>query len=309
MKKLLILLAASLLTINGNGQEKKNLAELLGYPKESKLLIIHADDMGLSNSVNRATIKAFDEKGITSGSIMMPCPWADDICFFLKDRTGYDVGIHLTMTAEWKLYKWGGLTSSDQIPSLLDRNGYFYATVEDLGRVAKGEEAMKELKGQIDRAIALGVKPTHIDTHMGSVLANPELVQVYLMLAETYRLPILFPRSYLGSLPAEVSKMLGEKIYLLDNMFMLDPSMLSNSSWMETYKKGVQSLKPGLNQIIVHLGYDNEEMRAICTGHEDFGSAWRQHDLDLVNSKEFKDLLKENNIILIGWAQIRDAMK
>jgi chitin disaccharide deacetylase len=307
MKKILLVISSLLFTFSVYSQETKNLAELLGYPKDSKLLIIHGDDMGLSHSVNMACIKAFENKGITSGSVMVPCPWAPEIMAYIKDHPGIDVGIHLTLTAEWNLYKWGGITSSDQIPSLLDKNNFFYPSVEELGKVAKGAEAEKELKSQIDRAIASGVQPTHLDTHMGSVLANPELIKTYLLLSETYRLPILFPRSYLSWLPADIAKTLESKPFLLDNLFMLDRRMITGK-WIDAYKTGIESMKPGLNEMIVHVAIDNDEMQAISKGHDDYGSAWRQNDLDLVSSAEFQNLLKSNNIILIGWKQIRDLM-
>ena len=307
MKKLLLAIACLLITLSVSSQGNQNLAELLGYPQDSKLLIIHADDMGLAHSVNTACIRAFDNKGITSASIMVPCPWAPEIASYVKDHPGLDVGIHLTMTAEWDLYKWGGITSSDQIPSLLDKNNYFYASVEELGKVAKGAEAEKELRAQIDKAIASGVQPTHLDTHMASVLANPELIKIYLNLSEIYHLPILFPRSYLSWFPPDVAKTLEPKIFLLDNLFMLEPKMITGK-WIDAYKKAIEEMKPGLNEMIVHLAVDNDEMQAISKGHDDYGSAWRQHDLDLVLSNEFKDLLKTNHIILIGWRQIRDLM-
>lgn len=288
-------------------QTEKNLAELLGYPRDAKLLIIHADDMGLSQSVNAATIRAFESKGITSGSIMVPCPWANDIIAYARDHPGLDVGIHLTMTAEWNYYKWDGLVSSDKISSLLDKNGYFYASVEELGKTAKGAEAEIEMKAQIDRVLNMGVKPTHIDTHMGSVLANPELIGVYLRLSDEFKLPILFPRQYLAMLPPETGKLMGSKIFLIDNLFMVEPLMVG-AKWIDAYKKAIVEMKPGLNQIIVHVGIDNDELKAITKGHPDYNSAWRQKDLDLVTSREFMDLLKKNNIILIGWKQVRDAM-
>jgi len=308
LKKILAALTCLLFTLSANSQDIKNLAELLGYPKDSKLLIIHADDMGLAQSVNAATIKAFDNNGITAGSIMVPCPWADDIIAYVKDHPGLDVGIHLTMTAEWNHYKWDGITSSDQIASLLDKNGYFYASNEELGKTVKGEEAERELKAQIDKVIASGIRPTHIDTHMGSVLANPELVKIYLNLSDTYNLPVLFPRFYLSMFQPDMAKVLGKKIFLLDNLFMLDPGMIKDN-WVDAYKKGLSEMKPGLNEMIVHLSYDTDEMRAISAGHDDYGSLWRQKDLDLVLSKEFQDLIRENDIILIGWHQIRDLMQ
>jgi predicted glycoside hydrolase/deacetylase ChbG (UPF0249 family) len=307
MKKSALILFSLLFSLSLSSQGNKNLAELLGYPKDSKLLIIHADDMGLSHSVNMATIKAFDNNGITSGSIMVPCPWAPEIAVYAKDHPGMDVGIHLTLTAEWDLYKWGGITPADQISSLLDSNNYFFPSVEELGKSAKGMEAEKELRAQIDKAIASGVHPTHLDTHMGSVLANPELVKIYLGLSDTYHLPVLFPKTYLNWFPPEMAKSMQSKIFLLDNLFMLEPKMI-NGKWIDAYKKGIETLKPGLNEMIVHVAVDNDEMQAICKGHDDYGSSWRQKDLDLVTSPEFKDLLKANHIILIGWRQIRDLM-
>lgn len=306
-KKFSLALTCLFITVSINSQDNKNLAELLGYPRDSKLLIIHADDMGLAHSVNTATIKAFDNKGITAGSIMVPCPWANEIIAWVKDHPGMDVGIHLTMTAEWNLYKWDGVISSDQIASLLDKNGYFYPSNEELGKIVKPEEAEKELIAQIDKAIASGVKPTHIDTHMGSALVNPDLIKIYLNLSEVYNLPVLFPRAYLARFPSDWAKALESKIFLLDNIFMIEPNMIQDK-WIDAYKKGLSEMKPGLNEMIVHLAIDNDEMQAISKGHDDYGSSWRQKDLDLVLSNDFQDLIKKNNIILIGWKQIRDLM-
>ncbi len=307
MKKLTLLLAGIVLTFGLAAQNNKNLAQLLGYPADAKLLIIHADDMGLCQSVNEACETAFDNNAITSGSVMMPCPWSFDMISWVKDHPGLDVGIHLTLTAEWDHYKWGGVSSSDQISSLLDENGFLFPTVEAVGRSAKPEEAAKEMKAQIDRAIALGIQPTHIDTHMGSVMATPDLVKIYLSLADEYHLPILFPRAYLAMLPPDIGKAYSSKIFLLDNLFMLEPAMIKGR-WIDPYIKAVEAMKPGLNDIIVHIAYDNDEMKAITKGHDDYGAKWRQNDLEMIQSKEFKDLLKKNGIILITWKQVRDAM-
>jgi len=307
MKKFILIISSLIIAISLSAQPTKNLAELLGYPKDSKLLIIHADDMGVAHSVNMACITAFETKSITSGSLMVPCPWAMEMASYIKDHPGLDAGIHLTLTSEWDLYKWSGVTSSNQISSLLDKNGNFYPTVEALGKVAKGEEVAKELRSQIDKAIAWGIQPTHLDTHMGSVMANHELFKIYVALSDEYHLPILFPRAYLSWLPRDIANSLGSKIFLLDNLFQLDAKMISGR-WIDPYIKAIRELKPGLNQLIVHIAVDNDEMQAITKGHADYGSAWRQKDLDLVMSAEFKDLLKANNVILITWRQIKDVM-
>jgi len=109
-------------------------------------------------------------------------------------------------------------------------------------------------------------------------------------------------------LPPEIAAKLNSQIFLLDNLFMIEPQMITGK-WIDAYKNGIEKMKPGLNQMIVHLAVDNEEMQAISKGHDDYGSAWRQQDLDLVCSNEFKDLLKTNHIILITWGQIRDLMQ
>src|SRR6185295_9390157 len=157
MQKFMVLL---LLGISGfiytYGQ--KTLAEKLGYPKDSKLLIIHADDLGLSHSEDSATITALGKKGANSASIMVPCPWFTEIAGYAKQHPEVDWGIHLTLTSEWKNYKWGGVSSSNEIPSLLGKDGYMYASVEDFGKNAKPGEVEKEIKAQIEKAISSGIK-------------------------------------------------------------------------------------------------------------------------------------------------------
>lgn len=306
-KKLLLFITCYIISFSLSSQQNKNLAEMLGYPKDSKLLIIHADDIGLCQSVNAATIKAFQNNAITSGSIMMPCPWANDFAAYYKKHPGMDVGIHTTLTAEWETYRWPGLLSQNEIPSLLDEKGYLFPSVEALGKSVNVDEAEKEIRTQIEKAKSLGINPSHLDTHMGSVLATPELVKVYMKIALEYKLPFLFPRAYVNWLQPDQAKELGNLFFLLDNLFMLEPQMIKGS-WLYAYKKGIEEMKPGLNQMIVHVAIDNEEMKAICKGHPDYGSEWRQKDLDLLLSADFKELLKKNKIILISWGQIRDLL-
>lgn len=302
-----MLVALSALSLTGFAQQAKTLAERLGYPKDSKLLIIHADDMGLSHSTNMAVMKAMDSKAITTGSMMVPCPWFPEIADYVKNHPGLDVGIHLTLTAEWKYYQWGGVLPSDQIASLLDKNQHMYASVEELGKNAKPEDVEKEMRAQIDRAISYGIQPTHLDNHMGSLLVNPEFIKIYVKLSKEYHLPILIPAMYYGMMPAGVKEAMGSDMIMVDNLFMLAPAMIKGD-WSAPYLAAIAAMKPGLNEMIVHLSVDNDEMKAIATGHEDYGAAWRQKDLDLVMSESFKKALADNHIVLITWRQIRDLM-
>ena len=302
-----IVLFILIFTFPLSSQNSGSLAGKLGYPNDSKLLIIHADDLGVSHSTNAAVIKAFENNSITSASMMVPCSWFPEIADYIKKNPGLDVGIHLTLTSEWEFYKWGGVASSGETPGLLNKYGYFYASNEEMGKNATPAEVEKELRAQIEKVLAYGIQPTHLDNHMGSLLVNPELMKIYIKLAKEYRLPILVPSVYVGMMSPAIVNLL-EGIVKVDNLVMMTPN-LASAKWADTYNKAISEMKPGLNELIVHLSLDNDEMKAIAGTQVDFGSAWRQKDLDYVLSKEFKDALKKNNIILITWKQIKETMK
>jgi predicted glycoside hydrolase/deacetylase ChbG (UPF0249 family) len=156
--------------------------------------------------------------------------------------------------------------------------------------------------------MAFGIKPTHFDTHMASAGVTPELFQIYLKLGKEYKTPVLLPRYFLLALTPEARKELESGYVLLDNLLMMG-AVPQDVSWGEVYRRMIEQIKPGLNELIVHLGYDDEEMRAISVEHDDFGSAWRQRDLDYVLSDEFSTVLKENNIQLVGWREIQEYIR
>ena len=299
----LLLITVSIFFFAIQVSAQQTLAEKLGYVADAKLLIVHADDIGLAQSVNAASNNAFASGGITSGSIMVPCPWFIDFAEHYKSHPDLDVGIHITLTSEWDYYKFGGVLPSTEIPSLLDENGYFYPTTEEVGQYANPVEAEKEIRAQIDRAIAYGIKPTHLDTHMGSVLAKPELLEIYMKLGKEYGLPVFAPRMMLFAMPEEIRTLVKEEYVLVDNMFMLNVDS-PDASWEEEYGKMIEKAVPGLNVMIVHLAYDNAEMQAVAINHPAFGATWREKDLNYVQSQTFRDLLKEKEIQLVTWKEI-----
>ena len=280
---------------------QQNLAEKLGHPRDAKLLILHADDIGVSHSVNAATIAAFEKKGITSASIQVPCPWFPEIAAYAKAHPELDWGIHLTLTAEWKYYQWGGVLPANQILSLLDKEGYFYDSVEEFAQHANLQEVEAELRAQIERALAFGIKITHLDSHMGALYATPELTQILFKLGHEYGIPA-FQAANIPGLAIDKTGVLVDAVYL---QFTASPA----NEWHTFYDNLIKQLKPGLTEIIFHLAYDNEEMQAVTIDHPDFGSAWRQNDFDYVTSDELKWQLKENNIILVSWGDIQKVMR
>ncbi len=287
-------------------QDQKNLAEKLGYSRNAKLLIVHADDLGLSHSTNSAVMEAFQKGGITSGSIMVPCPWFPEIAEFAKNNPKLDIGIHLTLTSEWDRYFFGGISSSDAIPNLLNKNGYFYPSVEEFAKHANAIEVEKEIRLQIEKALAFGIKPSHLDNHMGTILASPEYYQVLLKLGHEYKLPVLIPADMIASIAPQMLEPMKKDNIVVDHLFMINQASPANE-WGNPYLKFIGNMQPGLNEIIVHLAKNTDETQAIMVNHPDFGAEWRQHDLDFVLSNEFKKAIKDHNIQLVTWRQIGEV--
>ena len=295
-----------LLLVSTAANAQKNIAERLGYEKDAKLLIMHADDIGVAYSVNRATIRAFEESGISSASIMVPCPWFKDIVTYIEENPGFDYGLHLTFTAEWENYKWDGVLPSSEIPSLINEEGYFYASVQEVVENAKPEEVEKELRAQVQRAIDFGIDPTHLDSHMGTLFSHPEYFKSYQKVGKEYGIPVFVPIDRLGQSP-QFADLLDPWVIPVDRLYSVETDVKPDD-WADFYGEVLNNMPSGLNEIIIHLAYDDEEMQAITVNHPDFGSAWRQRDLDFVLSSDFKSLLKKNNIQLVTYRQIKELL-
>ena len=286
--------------------QTKTVAERLGYPADAKLLIVHADDLAVAHSVDSASFDALDKNAVASASVMVPCPWLTEVASYAKEHPDADLGLHLTLTSEWKAYRWGPVESKDKVPSLLDPAGYLWSESAPAARNIKPQEAEREIRAQIEHALAAGIHPTHLDTHMGTLLATPELFAVFVKVAHEYNLPFLAPK-----LPGELSKLLSllsEKDVVLDFVVIANPSVHSGD-WKDFYVNAIKSLKPGLTEMIVHLGHDDAELQAVMADHPDYGAAWRQRDYDVVTSADFRRVLQENNVILVKWKDVKKILK
>src|SRR6267378_2092761 len=150
--RLLATLAFSVAVCGQSAAPPKSVAERLGYPANARLLVIHADDFGMSHSVNRAIEEALEKRWVTSASILVPCPWFPEVARWAKAHPDADLGIHLALNSEWTTYRWGPVTSKDQVPSLLDAQGYMPLDEDQVVKNAKVAEVERELRAQIDRA-------------------------------------------------------------------------------------------------------------------------------------------------------------
>jgi chitin disaccharide deacetylase len=285
--------------------QTKTIAERLGYPPDSKLLILHADDLAVAHSEDAASFDALDKRAVTSASIMVPCPWLNEVAAYAKEHPDADLGLHLTLTSEWKTYRWGPVESKDKVPSLLDPSGYLWPETDQAARNLKPEEAERELRAQIERAVAMGIHPTHLDSHMGVLFSRLELFAVYVKVAREYKLPFLAVRS--PDAPKELLSLLSDQDPVLDSVLIADPKVAA-TDWKRFYSNAIKNLKPGVTEIIVHLGHDDAELQAVMVDHPDYGAAWRQRDYDVVTSPEFKKALAENHVILIKWKDLKKLL-
>ena len=175
--------------LNVTSAQETTYAERLGWPAGAKVVIFHVDDVGMSHNSNLGAIKAVEDGVATSLSIMMPCPWAEDMIKWAIKNPKHDIGIHLTLTSEWKNYRWGTLTDPKEVSGLLDQEGKMWRSVPEVVTNASADEVKKEVKAQIDKAIAMGHNPSHIDTHMGTLYGHPSYVKVFFDVAEEYNIP------------------------------------------------------------------------------------------------------------------------
>ena len=285
--------------------QTKTVAERLGYPADSKLLIVHADDLAVAHSEDAASFDALDKNGVTSASVMVPCPWLKEVAAYAKDHPDADLGLHLTLTSEWKTYRWGPVASKDTVPSLLDPSGSLWDEVAPAKEHVKAEEVEREIRAQIELALAMGIHPTHLDSHMGVLFSRPDLFAVYVKVAHEYKLPFLAVR--MPDAPPALVASLSDRDILLDSVVVANPRV-APSDWRNFYSAAIRNLKPGLTEIIVHLGHDDAELQAVMVDHPDYGAAWRQRDYDFVTSPEFKKVLQENHVILIKWKDLKKLL-
>ena len=266
------------------------ISQILGFNPTDKLLIIHADDLGLCESVNSATFESFKNRAISSASVMMTTDEINEVASFSNTNQNYDMGIHLTVTSEWKLHKWGGFLNNEDIPSILNKKDHLYWNKRKFTKNGKLDEIRKELQAQIDLGKSMGINPSHIDSHEGALFFDPDIFKLYLDLAKENDLLAFVPIQ--ASVHFDENFKKPKHAIIIDQFHML-PEGIDVSEIKDYYFNVIKNLQPGLSQIIVHLGKDEEELREITIDHPNFDYRWRQLDFDVFNSIDFKDHLKK----------------
>jgi predicted glycoside hydrolase/deacetylase ChbG (UPF0249 family) len=279
------------------------------FDPKDKLLIIHADDVGMCHSENMATFLGFKEGIVSSCSIMMPCPWVLEAVEFFKNNPHYDYGVHSTLTSEWKLYRWKPLSLRSEESTLTDGQGYFYRDAFEAVKASKND-VDAELEAQVKRIFKLGLRPSHLDTHMGVVLLRPDFLESYLKIALKNDLIPMLTKPIMDAIVKTgegmeisrevVERLLESGIPVLDNLFdsTFGSDLNERISW---FRNVLKSIEPGtLTQLIVHLSLPSEEIKAITPSHME-----RVLDYQLVTSKEAFKIVEELGFTLIGWRDLK----
>ncbi|HEU0369932.1 MAG TPA: polysaccharide deacetylase family protein [Candidatus Acidoferrum sp.] len=283
----------------------QTLAEKLGYPKDAKLLIIHADDVAETHAVNAATFQAVESGAVNSASIMVPCPWFPEAADYARSHPEVDFGLHLTLTSERVYYRWGPVAARNSVPSLVDSNGYFHHDWDQHPRIDP-RDVETELRAQIERARAMGVRPSHFDSHQYRLIENgKEIFQVFVRLGHEYGVPIFVARDWFSEHPY-LEASLGPRDLILDHTVTISPDVPAEK-WADFYRDAVKNLQPGVTEFVIHVGLADEELRAATRERATWGAAWRQRDFDFFMSKEFRSLLEQQRVKLITWRELATA--
>ncbi len=259
----------------------------------------------MAHSVNRAISEALENGWVTSASILVPCPWFPEVALWAKAHPDADLGVHLALNSEWVDFRWRSVSSTDRVPSLLDEQGYLPLLETTVAQRARPSEVEVELAAQVERARAFGIRISHLDTHMGALMGTPELAEAYQRIGRQQGLPILWHRGAGGKFPPEAQPR--PDFVLTDDDMEITPGV-KPENWLRAYETMLAPLRPGVHHLVVHLAYDDDEMRGATRDHPNWGAAWRQNDFNMVKSAEFREFLKSQGFVLVKWKDLARAL-
>lgn len=326
MKKLSFLLFCCMAVFASAQTSETTYAEKLGFPKGAKVLILHVDDAGMSFDSNEGAIAAITKGVANSCSVMMPCPWVPAFVAFLKANPLVDAGLHLTLNAEWKNYRWVPLAGKSNVPGLTDREGNLWKGVGDVVQHASADEVYKEIKAQLDRAVTMGMKPTHLDSHMGTLFASPEFLKQYIRLGIENHIPVMFPAGKAALIQAQQKfsdqqmnqfRQVGKNLWdaglpVLDDLhnesygWIIPDDVKNDDKKLQAYKtqkyiEGLKSLQSGVTMMIMHCTATTEVFKEIS----DSGPV-RRGDMLAMIDPAFKAALQKEGIILTTWRELKE---
>ncbi|MGO4544768.1 polysaccharide deacetylase family protein [Paenibacillus sp. 2TAB23] len=299
-----------------------SLAKALGYGEDEKLLLVNADDFGLCHSANKGIQQLLLEETVSSATLMMPCAWAREAALWSARHPHLDVGVHFTLTSEWDSYRWGPVNRKGSTDSLVTNENYFPKDCKTFEQHADAQQVQAELIAQIEMALAMGMKPSHADNHMGSLygLATgrhflPDVLDV----CASYGLPFRLPRYLLqenGQIaPPELAEQAKQLAQLADSkgVVILDylvglPFQLQDGEDFDSLKSSMQqllrSLHAGVTELIIHPSLVTEELNAFHGQPTKRGM-----ELELFRDPAIKQTLQVEGIRMIRWRELQKLQR
>ena len=290
------------------------IAELLEVTADTRVVVPHVDDVGMCHGANVAYRQLSNQGFITCGSVMVPCPWFPELVAMCVADRSLDIGVHLTLTSEWRHYRWRPLSTTSRASGLIDEDGYLWRSVRELRANAVPEAAEVEMRWQLDAALAAGLDVTHLDAHMGGALA-PELIESYLRIGREYRLPVLYPRhvpQYLETLrmgEVELSVYEGRSAAVeaggipIVDYFATTPGVAS--AYAEcSYQALVRAAPAGLSFLAFHCNAPGDIETIIPERAQ-----WRVDEFNLFSSDTFLEWVRQQGLRLTGFREIRDRYR
>lgn len=284
-------------------------AERLGWKPADVVVILHIDDAGMHHASNRGVEEGLERGVATSFAIMMPCPWVPEIVQYVKDHPGVDAGLHLTLTAEWEWYRWGPLAGGSAVPGLTDGSGCLWRSVAQVVPRASADEVERELRAQLARAEGMGIRPTHLDSHMGTLFARPEYFERFLRLGVEKRIPILACGGHMTHAAIENPEAVAQLRPLIPRIWnaglpVIDDLHTGTYGWPPAEKTArlvalLESLKPGVTEILFHASVPTDDFPRV-TG----SSASRHADTLALQAPEVRDAIRKRGIVLTTWREL-----
>jgi predicted glycoside hydrolase/deacetylase ChbG (UPF0249 family) len=286
----------------------------LGFSSNDRAVIIHTDDIGMCHASVQAFKDLWEFGTITSGAVMVPCPWFPAVAQMCRENPEIDMGVHATLNAEWESYRWGPVSTRDEASGLLDTDGYFHQWHPGVYDNAKPEAVAAEVNAQVERALAAGIEVTHIDSHMGTIM-HPMFVQSYLQAGASHLLPNMLPRAsgqgfwMMGTddqtkmtYTTILNQLEAQGLPMLDGLFSLP--LEHGEDHLAIAKKLLSELPEGISHFILHPSIDTAELRAIAPDWQA-----RVANYNAFMSEGLKTFIEGEDIKLIGYRQIREAMR
>lgn len=291
------------------------LAERLGFTAQDKVVLLHVDDVGLCHAQNRGFFDVIEYGLVTTGSVMVPCPWFPEAATYARRRPDLDLGVHLCLNSEFAALRWRPLLGPDRVPSLVDGDGYFWPSPPETLAHANPDEVRRELRAQIERALASGIDVTHLDSHMGTAMML-ELLPIYLELGREFSLPVFLPRPTAALLEElghpEFVPELDEILVMLERsgVLMVDYAELGSLTFQDRdaeqhYRHAIANLRNGVTHFILHAAQGDDELEALTP------DSWQQRDAErrIFSSEAAHRWLEEAGVQRIGYRRLRSLLR